>query len=117
MIFKWHLYLMAGMYILAGINHFRNPETYVKIIPDYLPNPKLLNILSGFAEIILGILLCIPLFSKFAAWGIIAMLLSFYMTHFYMIQDKKANMDLPKWILYLRLPLQIGLIFWAYQYT
>ena len=115
--FPWHLYLMALLYILAGINHFRNPRMYVKIIPDYLPKPKLLNIFSGLAEIILGIFLCIPLLTKFAALGIILMLLLFYMTHFYMIQNEKASFGLPKWVLYLRLPLQIGLIFWAYQYT
>ena len=117
MYFPWHLYLMALMYILAGINHFRNPRMYIKIIPDYIPNPKFTNIFSGLAEIILGILLCIPLFSNYAAWGIIAMLSLFYMTHFYMIQNEKASFGLPKWILYLRLPLQIGLIFWAHQYT
>lgn len=108
---------MALLYILAGINHFRNPRMYIKIIPDYLPNPKLINILSGLAEIILGILLCFPNVSKFAAGGIIVMLALFYMTHFYMIQNEKASFGLPKWVLYLRLPLQIGLILWAYQYT
>lgn len=117
MVFPWHLYVMAGIYILAGFNHFRNPKIYEKIIPNYLPNPKLLNILSGIAEIVLGIFLCLPMFSKLAAWGIILMLLSFYMTHIYMIHEPKASSGLPKWVLYLRLPLQIGLIFWAYQYT
>ncbi len=115
--FPWHLYVMAVMYFLAGINHFRSPKMYIKIIPNYLPNPKLLNILSGLAEIILAIFLCLPMFSKLSAWGIIIMLLLFYMTHFYMITETKINFGLPKWVLYLRLPLQIGLIFWAYQYT
>jgi uncharacterized membrane protein len=36
----WHLYLMALIYIVAGLNHFRNPRLYLKIIPPYLPNPK-----------------------------------------------------------------------------
>ena len=51
----WHLYVMAVMYILAGINHFRRPRLYLKIIPPYFPKPKLLNALSGFAEIALGV--------------------------------------------------------------
>jgi uncharacterized membrane protein len=115
--FAWHLYLMAFLYIIAGFNHFRNPKLYLKIIPNYLPNPKLLNQISGVVEILLGILLLFPTTIKLAAWGIIFMLLSFYMTHFYMITNKKASMNLPKAFLYFRLLLQIGLIYWAFQYT
>ena len=113
----WHLFLMSLLYILAGLNHFKNPKLYLKIIPDYLPNPSLLNQLSGLIEIIFGVLLLFSFSQKLAAWGIILMLLSFYMTHIYMIQNKKASMNLPKAFLYLRLFLQIGLIYWAYQYT
>ncbi|MEC5167021.1 putative membrane protein [Flavobacterium sp. PL11] len=112
-----HLYVMAFIYIIAGINHFRSPRMYIKIIPPYFSNPKLLNILSGIAEIILGIGLCIPIISHFAAWGIIALLVAIFPTHLYMYFDPKAGMGLPKWILLLRMPLQLGLIYWAYQYT
>lgn len=114
---SWHLYLMAGIYILAGLNHFRNPRMYVKIIPPYLPSPKLLNILSGLAEILCGILLCIPSLSSYGAWGIILLLIAVFPANLYMVTNKKAGFGLPKWVLLARLPLQIGLIFWAYLYT
>lgn len=114
---SWHLYLMAGIYILAGINHFRNPKMYVKIIPDYLPAPRLLNICSGLSEIFLGILLCIPSYSIFGAWGIILLLIAIFPANIYMLTNQKASFGLPKWLLWLRLPLQIALIFWAYLYT
>jgi uncharacterized membrane protein len=117
MILPWHLYLMAALYLLAGLNHFRNPRLYERIIPDYLPNPKLLNQLSGIAEIILAIGLIIPETSAIAAWGVIALLIAVYPTHFYMLQNEKAGMGLPKWLLILRIPLQLLLIFWAYLYT
>lgn len=113
----WHLYLMAFVYILAGINHFRNSGLYLKIIPSYFPNPKLLNIISGFSEIVLGIILCIPMFSIYASWGIIALLIAVFPTHLYMYQNKKAGMGLPKWLLLLRMPLQFVLMYWAFQYT
>ncbi|RYZ77849.1 MAG: DoxX family protein, partial [Proteobacteria bacterium] len=60
----WHLYAMAAVYLLAGLNHFRNPRMYQRIIPDYFPYPKTLNVISGIAEIVLAILLCIPSVSK-----------------------------------------------------
>lgn len=113
----WHLYLMAAIYILAGLNHFRNPRLYIKIIPPYFRNPELLNKLSGIAEIIFGIALCIPLFTSVAAWGIIALLIAVFPANVYMYQNEKAGLGLPKWLRLLRLPLQLGLIFWAYQYT
>ena len=113
----WHLYLMAFLYIIAGINHFRSPGMYIRIIPPIFKNPKLINTLSGVAEILLGVLLLFPFSKRFAAWGIIALLIAIFPANLFMLQDKKAGFGLPKWILFVRLPLQIVLIYWAYQYT
>ena len=113
----WHLYLMAFLYIIAGINHFRKPGMYIRIIPPFFKNPKLINTLSGIAEMLLGILLMFPFSKRFAAWGIIALLIAIFPANLFMFQDKKASFSLPKWILFVRLPLQIVLIYWAYQYT
>lgn len=113
----WHLYLMAFLYIIAGINHFRSPRMYIRIIPPTFENPKLINTLSGIAEILLGILLMFPLSKKFAAWGIIALLVAIFPANLFMFQNKKASFGLPRWVLFIRLPLQIALIYWAYQYT
>lgn len=115
--FPWHLYVMALIYILAGLNHFRNPKMYLRIIPAYLPFPKLLNISSGTAEILLGILLLVPPLSTYAAWGIIILLIAVFPANLYMLMNKKASSGLPQWVLILRLPLQVALIFWAYAYT
>ncbi|WP_300566025.1 MauE/DoxX family redox-associated membrane protein [Flavobacterium sp.] len=114
---SWHLYVMALLYILAGFNHFRKPRLYLKIIPPYFSNPKMLNYLSGLAEIVLGICLCIPFTSKYAAWGIIALLIAIFPANLYMYQNDNAGLGLSKWIRFVRLPLQIVLLFWAYLYT
>lgn len=106
---------MAGMYIIAGIMHFIKPRTYLRIMPRYLPGHKLLVLLSGIAEIILGLALCYPYTQDLAVWGIILMLLVFLMVHFYMLTPA-ANINLPRWLLILRLPLQLGLMWWAYSY-
>lgn len=116
MTLPWHLYLMAFLYILAGINHFRKPGMYIRIIPPVFKNPELLNILSGAAEIILGLLLILPATTTFAAWGIIVLLIAIFPANIYMFQNKKAGFGLPRWILFVRLPLQIVLIYWASQY-
>jgi uncharacterized membrane protein len=107
---------MAILYILAGINHFKNPGMYIRIIPPIFPNPKLLNILSGVAEIILGILLIVPSTTHIAAWGVIALLIAVFPANVYMFCKKKESFSLLKFILLIRLPLQIVLILWAYLY-
>ena len=117
MYLPWHLYVMAILYILAGLNHFRSPRMYQRIIPPALPSPKALNLLSGFAEVVLGIALAIPALSSFAAWGIIVLLTAVFPANIYMAVSEKASFGLPKWVLWLRVPLQFALIYWAWLYT
>lgn len=116
MVFPWHLYIMAAIYGVAGLMHFIKPNLYLRIMPPYLPKPKLLVALSGITEILLGIGLCIPMFKNASIYGIIAMLAVFLLVHFYMLSSKKASAGLPKWILLLRIPLQFVLMYWAFSY-
>jgi uncharacterized membrane protein len=73
--------------------------------------------LSGIVEMILGFMVMNKNTQSEAAWGIIIMLVVFLPVHIYMIQNEKAAMKMPKWVLILRLPLQFGLMYWAYLYT
>ena len=114
--YPWHLYLMAAIYIGAGIMHFVKPKMYMRIMPSYLPGHKFLVNLSGIAEIVLGIALCFPKTKDIAVYLIIAMLTFFLPVHLHMLFNKKAAMGLPKWVLIGRIPLQIALMYWAYAY-
>ncbi|MGB5646540.1 MAG: DoxX family protein [Muriicola sp.] len=112
----WHLYAMAAMYCVGGIFHFVKPKAYMRIMPNYLPNHRELVYASGVAEIVLGIGLCIPQLKNVAIIGIILMLAIFLLVHFYMLKGEKEGAGVPKWILLLRIPLQFGLMYWAYWY-
>ncbi len=85
-------------------------------MPRYLPNHKLLVYLSGLAEILLGLGLCLPATKNIAVIGIILMLAVFLLVHFYMLKGEKESAGIPKWILILRIPLQFALMYWAYSY-
>lgn len=113
----WHQYLMGVLLVLAGMNHFRKPKIYERIIPPYIPAPSAMVMVSGVAEMILGFMLMNKNTQDVAAWGIIVMLIAFIPVHIYMLQDEKAAMKVPKWLLIFRLPLQFGLMYWAYLYT
>ncbi len=112
----WHYNVMAMMYVLAGIMHFIKPKVYMRVMPNYLPKHRLLVYLSGVAEILLGIGLYFSMTAKWSLYGIILMLIVFLMVHFYMLSGEKASAGIPKWILVLRIPLQFGLMYWAYWY-
>lgn len=116
MVKKSTLYIMALLYILAGINHFIHPETYMKIMPPWLPSPAFLVALSGVIEIILGILLIPNRTRRFAVWGIIALLIAVFPANIQMAMDYYHSQDPNLWIAILRLPIQILLIWWAYIY-
>jgi uncharacterized membrane protein len=68
-------------------------------------------------EMIFGLMLLNPETQKLAAWLIIALLVLFLPVHIYMLQNEKASLNLPKWVLIARIPLQFGLMYWVYQYT
>ncbi|MEO0333863.1 MAG: MauE/DoxX family redox-associated membrane protein [Bacteroidota bacterium] len=110
------LYAMAGLYIVAGLFHFVKPKMYKAIIPPYLPNPRALVLISGFFEIAFGLGLLFEETRSWSAWGIILMLLTFLPAHIYMLCSEKFE-RIPRWALWLRIPLQFVLIYWAYQFA
>lgn len=112
----WGLNSMAIMYILAGIMHFIKPKAYLRIMPRFLPAPKILVYLSGAAEIILGFALFFESLRNIAIIGIVLMLIVFLLVHFNMLRGKKEAAGIPKWILILRIPIQFVLIWWAFYY-
>jgi len=103
--------------VMAGINHFFNPTFYLRMMPPILPAPLFLIYLSGIFEIALGILLLIPKFTRLAAWGLIALLIAVFPANVYMAMNTGLFPEFNSTAIYLRLPLQIVLIAWAYYFT
>lgn len=113
-ILKW---LLAIVFVLAGINHFLNPDFYLRIMPPILPWHLFLVYLSGFFEIAFGILLLIPKFSRFAAWGIVLLLFAVFPANIYMAMTAQNFSGFSPTMIYLRLPLQFVIIAWAFWFT
>lgn len=110
-------YLLALFFIVAGINHFVNPDFYIAIMPAYLPWHRELVLLSGATEIVAGALLLFPRTAWIGAWGVVAMLIVFLTVHVDMIVRSDEFSKVPRWALYLRLALQVPLIAWAWWFT
>lgn len=107
-------YLLSAGMIYAGVAHFRNPEPFVRIVPDYLPAHRTLVALSGFFEILGGIGLLVPQLRSPAAWGLIALFVAVFPANVNMaVKNIPFNGAHYPWLLWLRLPLQLVLIVWA----
>jgi len=112
-ILKW---VLAIGFVLAGINHFINPTFYLRMMPPYLPAHLFLIYLSGVFEIAFGILLLINKFTRFAAYGLIALLIAVFPANIFMAQNAELFPEFSSTGLYLRLPIQLVLIWWTYWY-
>ena len=111
--------MLAVLFILAGSLHFIAPEPYTKIVPPYLPAHLPIVYFSGAAEILGGIGLLVPSVHQAAAWGLIALLIAILPANIYMAT---AHLSAPgmmgqSWAQWLRVPLQLPLIYWAWLYT
>ncbi|MEO1052381.1 MAG: hypothetical protein AAFX87_17235 [Bacteroidota bacterium] len=112
---KVSLVLIVLFYLAAGLNHFRDPGFYLPLIPDYLPYPNAINIISGIAEMLLGLGLVFRQSRKVSAYLIIAMLVAFIPSHVYFIQIgscTSGGLCVPEWIGWIRLIVVHPLLIW-----
>ena len=107
--------IMTLFYIMAGTNHFINPDWYVRIVPPILPFKTAIVYISGILEIILGTLLIFPKRRFIASWGLILLLVAVYPANIYVALTNGEAMDTTPLIAWGRLPFQfvfIGLAYW-----
>ena len=109
------VFVMGIFYIIVGIKHFQDPSWFVQIIPPILPYKYELVYISGFFEVLLGILLMIPKFQSIAAKGLMALLICVYPANIYLAQTNGVALGISPLIAWGRLPFQfvfIGLAYW-----
>lgn len=110
--------LAAGVAILSfgmvtmGVLHLLFPAPFVRVIPPYLPAPEALVAISGFAEIVGGLGLLSSRTRRVAGIWLIVLLVAVFPANVHMALNR--SFGLPAWLLWLRLPLQIPLIVWAW---
>ena len=109
--------VMGVLFIVAGALHFVLAKVYLGIMPPLLPAPLLLVYVSGAFEVLGGVGLLVPATQRFAAWGLIALLVAVWPANVYMATIPEHFPSIPGWALWARVPLQIPLIWWAWQYA
>lgn len=114
LIMKW---LLALFLLAAGVMHFTNSAFYLSIMPPYIPWHPAMVYISGFFEMLLGLMLIVPKFERLAAWGIIALLIAVFPANIHMAIHPELYPKISPIALWLRLPLQGVFIAWAYWFT
>lgn len=115
------LCLLALFFFSAGVSHFTEVEAFIKIVPPFLPFPKLIVQVTGAMEMIFAAGLLWPRYCRRTGILLSLFLLAVLPANIYMaLADIPFNgRDLTDAQLWFRVVLQfplIALVLWSTQY-
>ena len=111
-------YLLAAVFLVAGVLHFTLLDAFASIVPPALPFRRLIVQLTGVIEIVLALGLLLPRTRAATGWLLSAYLVAVLPANIYMAVARipLGETVLPDWALWFRVLLQfplIGLVLWA----
>lgn len=101
-------------FLASGSLHLINPAGFMFLLPTWTPEPYLLIYLSGIAEIAAAIGLLLR--KDWARYLTIATLLAVWPANWWFAIDALSRDPLLATVAWLRLPIQIPLILWAWRH-
>jgi uncharacterized membrane protein len=106
--------LPASLFLTTGTLHFTQPALFRSIVPPQFGHAEALVAISGVAEFAGGAGLLLPATRNAAGIGLIALLLAVWPANWYMaLEAGRFSAVAPAWVLWLRVPLQLPLIWWV----
>jgi uncharacterized membrane protein len=111
-ILRW---ILAAFYLIAGIAHLASPAVFMPVMPDWVPYPREVILLTGVAELFGAAGLMVPRLRWWAGIGLAA-----YAVCVFPANIKHAWLDVAVaqdyatlWYHAPRMPLQPLLVWWA----
>ena len=100
-------------YTIIGIKHFIELDYFLSIFPPYLPFHIELVYISGFFEILFGLMILFPKYRYYGSIGLILLLIAVFPANIYLAQSKEAQeaIGASQQIVIWRLPIQ-GILIW-----
>lgn len=108
---------LGPVFVAAGVLHFTHTSAFAAIVPDALPAHRELVWASGVAEIAGGLAVMYPRTRALGGLWLVAVLLAVFPANVHMAVHAERYPALPEALLWLRLPLQGALIWWAWNAT
>jgi len=96
-------------FFIGGIAHFAATDLEVRIVPPYVPSPRLTVLVTGVFELLGAAGLLLHATRRAAGWGLFALTIAVTPANVYMLQHADA-FGIPYWLLLLRLPVQVALL-------
>ena len=103
--------------VVAGILHFVATDTYVRVMPEYLPLHRELVYLSGMFEVLFGLGILWRKSREAAGACLIALYVALLPANINMavLDIQPTNFHIPSVLLWARLPFQLVFIYWAWR--
>jgi len=106
--------IAAAAMIAIGIDHFVQPEFFVRIVPrSFVPSwasPLLLVQVSGLFEVLGGAGLLRPRTRRYAGIGLVLLYIAVFPANVNMVVHPELGGNIPVWALWARLPFQLVFI-------
>jgi uncharacterized membrane protein len=103
-------------FFVGGLAHFVFTDLEMKIVPPWLPAPRLLVLASGVFELLGAVGILFPRTRSAAGWCLILLTVAVTPANVYMLQHADLFPTIPYWALVIRLPLQVvvlACIWWS----
>lgn len=105
--------VVAALFLASGVLHLVNPSAFLWLMPPWLPLKTELIVISGFMELAAAIGLIFKL--RWAPLLTVLTLLAVWPANWWFAIDSLTSNPEIALIAWLRLPLQLPLLYWAYK--
>jgi uncharacterized membrane protein len=104
--------VVIGAFLVSGTFHLIAPTQFMPLLPDWTPYPLALVYISGIAELLAAIGLIAKL--RWAPIFTALVLLAVWPAYWWVAIEATNNAEIATAVIaWLRLPLQLPLIYWA----
>ena len=111
--------ILSLFYINVGITHFTNPEFFLVIMPPYIPFHDFFVYLSGFFEVLFGLMILFKKTRYYGGIGLLCLLIAVFPANIYLYQSAEALeiLNFNKSGALIRLFFQVPLLILAYWHA
>lgn len=111
--------ILSLFYVNVGITHFTNPEFFLGIMPPYIPFHEFFVYLSGFFEVLFGLMILFKKTRYYGGIGLLCLLIAVFPANIYLYQSAEALeiLNFNKSGALIRLFFQVPLLILAYWHA
>lgn len=108
-------FALATMFGFTAVSHFAPMRRdLIAMVPPAFPRPDLIVFATGILELAGAVGLVVPATRAWAAWGLIALMIAMFPANIRAARQKVAIRGRPAMPLWIRAPMQVLFVLWAW---